>query len=148
MRKTYLSTGKKQVTCILGASGYVGKTTVTHLSKNASRYSRILAGSRDPEKLKQSFGGAEFPGVEFIKADMTAPEDELATALKDVDTVFIVTPGPTEERGKIALNAARASKKANVPFTVVVSVPIADKSDTIFGKQFGPLEEGFWELGI
>ena len=79
---------------------------------------------------------------------MNGPVDELAEALKDIHSVFIVTPGPSEDRGKIALNAAKACKKANVPFTVLVSVTVADKKDTTFGKQFGPLEEGFWELGI
>lgn len=83
------------MTCILGASGYVGKTVLTHLSKSASRYARIIAGSRDPDKLKQSFGDAQLTGVEFVKADMSSPEDELADTLKDVHSVFIVTPGPT-----------------------------------------------------
>ncbi len=48
----------------------------------------------------------------------------------------------------MAIKAAKACKEANVGFTVIVSVASAGKPDTIFGRQFGPMETEFWELGI
>lgn len=48
----------------------------------------------------------------------------------------------------MAIKAAKACKEANVGFTVLVSVASATKHDTIFGRQFGPLETEFWELNI
>ncbi len=56
------------------------------------------------------------------------------TALKHVDSVFIVTPGGTENRGEIALGAAKACKRAGVKFVVLLSVTAADHQDTIFGR--------------
>ena len=79
---------------------------------------------------------------------MGSSDEALAEALTQVDICFIVTPGPTEKRGELALNAARACKIAGVAFTVVVSVATADKEDTIFGKQFGPMENDFNKLEI
>lgn len=44
--------------------------------------------------------------------------------LKGVHSVFIITPGGTEERGDVALNAARACKEAKVKFVVLLSLTI------------------------
>ncbi len=142
------SPGKQKTFFVLGASGYVGKTVVSHLSKTVGKQGRIIAGSRDPEKLKGSFGGAVLPGVEYVKADMGGDTDILIKVLEGVDSLLVVTPGPTKERGALALQAAKAAKQANVGFTVLVSVASATKQDTIFGKQFQPMEEQFWELGL
>ncbi len=46
---------EKHVTCILGASGNVGRATVTHLAGVVGQHARILAGSRDPHRLRSSF---------------------------------------------------------------------------------------------
>ena len=61
---------KKRTTCILGASGNIGKLTVKLMSEKYSRFYRILAGSRDPDTLRKAFGEKPPPGVEFIKAGM------------------------------------------------------------------------------
>lgn len=136
------------VTCLLGASGNVGRACLSHLAAVVGRNARILAGSRDPEKLQASFQGQHLPGVEFVQADMASPVETLVQTLRGVHTCFVITPGPVENRGEIALNAAKACKEAGVGFTVMLSVASANKADTIFGRQFGPLETGFWELGI
>lgn len=47
---------EKHVTFIFGSSGYVGKATVKYLSKSVGKHARILAGSRDPDKLKGELG--------------------------------------------------------------------------------------------
>ena len=83
-----------------------------------------------------------------MQADMASPVETLVQTLRGVHTCFVITPGPVENRGEIALNAAKACKEAGVGFTVMLSVASANKADTIFGRQFGPLETGFWELGI
>ncbi len=116
---------------VLGASGYIGKATLASL---ATRHPEVetYAGVRDPSKFEP------IAGVTPVKADM-GNEEELTTILKDYQRVFIVTPSAFERR-ELATSALNAAKEAGVEFTLLLSVSTAG-TDSIFGKQFGPLEE-------
>ena len=87
-------TKEKHVTYLFGTSGYVGKATVKYLSKTVGKHARIMAGSRDPEKLKNELG--KLTGVEYRQSDMSKDPEEMAKDLEGVHTAFIITPGPTE----------------------------------------------------
>jgi uncharacterized protein YbjT (DUF2867 family) len=73
-----------------------------------------------------------------VKADM-GDKDALTTALKGFNTVFLVIRGH-EQRTELGINAIEATKEAGVKFTVVLSV-LTPGTDSIFGKQFDPIEE-------
>ena len=44
--------------------------------------------------------------------------------LKGVHSVFLITPGGSENRGEMALNAAHACKAADVKFVVLISLTV------------------------
>lgn len=123
---------------VLGASGSIGKATLGSLT---SRHPEVetFAGVRDPSKF------VPIEGVTPVKADM-GNEAELATVLKDYQRVYIVTPSALE-RQALATSALNAAKKAGVQFVLLLSVSSAGQ-DTIFGKQFGPLEKHAKSLGL
>jgi hypothetical protein len=54
-------------------------------------------------------------------------------------SLFIITPGDSE-REVLAKNAIKAGKDAGLGFILVTSVLTAG-TDTIFGRQFGPIEK-------
>jgi uncharacterized protein YbjT (DUF2867 family) len=76
--------------------------------------------------------------VRAVKAGM-GDKDALTTALKGFDTAFLVIPGH-EQRTELGINAIKAAKEAGVKFVVVLSV-VTCGADSIFGKQFDPIEE-------
>ncbi|KAL7571911.1 hypothetical protein ACA910_006548 [Epithemia clementina (nom. ined.)] len=78
---------------------------------------------------------------------MGSSQKDLAAVLKDFDSVYVVTPG-SEDRAKLALNAIHAAKDAGVKYTLVLSVLTADLTDTIFGKQFTPVEKEIKTIGL
>ncbi len=123
---------------VLGASGSIGKATLTAL---VARHPEVkaFAGVRDPSKFEP------IEGVTAVKADM-GNEAELANVLKDYQRIFIVTPS-TFNRRELATSGLKAAKKAGVEFVVLLSVSTAG-SESIFGKQFGPLEEDAKKLGL
>ncbi len=123
---------------VLGASGYIGKATLTSLVERHPEV-KAFAGVRDPSKFEP------IKGVTPVKADM-GNEAELAKVLKDYQRVFIVTPG-TFDRRELATSALKAAKKAGVQFVLLLSVSLAG-TDTVFGKQFGPLEEDAKKLAL
>jgi len=52
-----------------------------------------------------------------------------------------VTPGPTEQRTELALNSIAACQEAKIKFILCLSVLSVEAEDTIFGKQFIPIEK-------
>lgn len=133
----------KPVVFVIGASGEIGKATVTALSKHFGGQLQIKAGVRFPEKVA-AFNSLN--GVEVVQADMGKP-DSLVEVFKNVHSLYIVTPG-AEDRADLTINAAQAGKAAGVKHIMVVSTPMAQFPETIFGKQFIAIEEGIAKLGI
>ena len=124
---------------VLGASGFVGKATLSRLASKYGSHMEVFAGTRDTSKWEA------MPGVTAVATDM-AKKEALVETLKTFNRVFIVTPG-TQDRTHMATNALEAAKEAGCEFVLLLSVLSCD-TDTIFGKQFQPLEARCQELGF
>jgi len=135
---------KKPSIAVIGASGNVGVATVTALSRMFGKTHRILAIARDVKK-KEAVGLSFLPGVHVVTGDMSQVQ-ALAHTLQGCDAVYIVTPGDND-RAALATNAINASKAAAVKHLLVVSIPTV-ATNTIFGKQFGMVEEATKKAGI
>jgi len=133
---------------VVGGTGSVGHAAALHLIKyqhNHHTTHKINVGVRDPKGAK-GVELAKHQGLTVHEADMSKA-DTVAAFLKDHDVGLLVTPGTTEKRGEMVVNSANAAKKAGVKHIVVISV-MAAETDTIFGKQFGPMEKAIKELGV
>lgn len=126
---------------VVGASGFIGRATLQALVKRHGEKVQAYAGVRDVAK----FG--EMDKVTVIQADMGSRE-ELAKTLKaeKFDGVYLVVPGH-ENRTQIALEGIKAAKDADVKFLLVLSV-LTSGSDSIFGKQFEPIEAAAKSSGL
>ena len=133
----------KPVVFVIGASGSVGSATVQALSAKYADKVEIRAGVRNPDKADKL---KTIAGVSIVQAEMGA-KDELVGTFTGVNALYIVTPG-VENRAELAVATAEAAKEAGVKHVVVVSVPSADLPDTVFGRQFKPIEEKISKLGV
>lgn len=133
----------KSVVFVIGASGNVGKATVSSLSANYSDKLEIKAGVRNPEKAEEL---KSLPSVSVVQAEMGQIE-KLKTTLKGVDALYIVCPG-TENRAQLSIDTAKAAKEAGVKHLLVLSVATADLTYTTFGKQFKKIETEIAKLGV
>ncbi len=130
------------VVFVIGATGGVGSATVTSLSTKYADKVDIRAGVRNPDKAEKF---KSLAGVKIIQATMGNPG--LVGILTGVDVLYIVTPA-TENRAQLASSTAESAKIAGVKHIAVVSIPFADKSDTIFGRQFSEIEVNISKLGV
>lgn len=73
--------------------------------------------------------------------------DNLVQILSGVDILLIVTPS-TRNQVQLATSTAELAKKAGVKQIAVVSVVVADLTDTTFGRQFGEIEGNIIKLGV
>ncbi len=106
---------------VIGASGTVGKSVLAGLAK---RGVAVRGMSRYANNLEK------FPaGAEGCVADLVAP-GTVATAFKDVEQLFLVTPLSQNEiqMGRTAISAAQV---AGVKKIVYMSVPMPEGSDKI-----------------
>ena len=55
--------------------------------------------------------------------------------------------GFVQDRAALTINGINAAKDASVPFLLVLSVPTAGQ-DTVFGRQFGEIEEAATSSGV
>jgi len=130
---------------VVGASGFIGKATLSALvsrhggNSSSSDGLEIYAGVRDTSK----FG--DMAGVTVINADM-GDKTMLAKTLKGFDAVYLVVPGHAE-RTQLAIDGIEAAKEAGIKFLLVLSVTTAG-TDSVFGKQFEPIEAKTKESGI
>jgi len=132
----------KTTFAVVGCAGNVGTSAIQALSKTFGGSHTILAVTRDIDGKKAA--GLEGPGVQKVKGDMSEKAG-LTTTLKGADNILIVSPGVLE-RAKLATSAYEAAKAAGAKLIVVISVSNA-YTDTIFGRQFGELEDNIKKLG-
>jgi uncharacterized protein YbjT (DUF2867 family) len=123
---------------VVGASGYIGKSTLAALVSRHAKGVSTTAGVRDPSKF-------EMEGVTSVKADM-GDKVALTKTLKGYDRAFLVIPGH-ENRIELGTNALEAAKEAGVKHVLLLSV-LTSETDSIFGRHFKPLEDKVKELGI
>ena len=132
----------KPVVFVIGASGNIGQATIQALSSKYADILEIRAGVRNPDKADK----LKLPGVTIVQAQM-GDKDTLINTFKGVDALYIVTPG-TENRAALTIHTAEAAKEAGVKFILVVSLPTASLTDTIFGQQFNKIETKVSQLGV
>ena len=112
-----MTTGKKQETILVtGASGTVGSEVVKQLSRNGHA-GHIKAAVHSDENLKKVKD--ENNRVESVQIDYNRPET-LATALKGVDKLFLVTP-ETLNAPELVSNLVTEAKKAGIRYIVRLS---------------------------
>ena len=133
----------KPVVFVIGSSGNVGSATVQSLSAKYADKVEIRAGVRNPEKAGKLRG---LPGVTVVQVKMGAKQ-QLIGIFRGVDALYIVTPS-TENRAELAISTAEAAKEAGIKFILVVSVPAAELTDTVFGKQYAEIEGKISNLGV
>lgn len=90
---------------VTGASGQLGRQTVEFLL--ASGKGRVIAGSRDPEKLADLAA----KGAEIRKVDFDHPET-LATAFQGVDRLLLVSTDAIDKPGRRLIQHTAAIKAA------------------------------------
>ena len=126
---------------VIGASGNVGKATVTALSKNYGEKLDIRAGARNPDKV------AEFQslqGVTVVRAEM-GKRDELIEIFKDLDVLFIVVPG-SDNRVELSRVTAEAAKEADVKH--IISIGSTPGPRLTIGQQMLDIDSTITSLGI
>ena len=133
----------KPVVLVIGASGNIGVATVSSLAAKYADKVEIRAGVRNPDKADKLKAIA---GVSVVQATM-GDKDNLKSALKGVDSLYIVTPG-AKDRTPLTIATAEAAKEAGVKFLLVVSIPTVNLTDTIFGAQLSEIEDKVGKLGV
>ena len=128
---------------MIGASGYIGTATVAALAAKYADKVEVGAGVRNPDKADKLKAIA---GVSVVQATM-GDKENLKSVLKGVDSLYIVTPG-AKDRAPLTIATAEAAKEAGVKFLLVVSVPTANLTDTIFGAQLSEVEDKVEKLGV
>ena len=127
-------------TIIVGASGCVGKATLEAFSARHHGANEPYAGVRDVAGFENN--ALKIPTIRTDLADKPA----LTRALQGFENVFLVVPC-TEDRTALAINGLEAAKEAGAGFILVLSITLAG-TDTIFGRQFTPIEDRAKALGI
>ena len=133
----------KPLVFVIGATGLIGTATLTALAEKYADKVEIRAGVRNPDKADKLKAIA---GITIVKAEM-GEKDELVNTFKGVNALYIVTPG-TQNRAELTLATAEAAKQAGVKAVVVVSSSMAVLTDTLFGRQFGEIEDKISKLGV
>ncbi|EGD82215.1 hypothetical protein PTSG_02885 [Salpingoeca rosetta] len=128
---------------VLGSTGFVGTSTIKTLASRYSAQTQVRAATRDPSSDKAKALAAD--NVMVVKGDMSDPAS-LDNIIQKDDAVFVVTPGHIE-RTKLAIAGVDAAKRNGAKFVLVVSV-LTTGTDSIFGRQFAPLEKHVQECGI
>jgi uncharacterized protein YbjT (DUF2867 family) len=112
-----MTTSKKQETILItGASGTVGSEVVKQLSRNGQAV-HIKAAVHSLENIKKVKDDNN--RVEIVQIDYNKPET-LATALKGVDKLFLVTP-ETLNAPELVSNLVTEAKKAGIKYIVRLS---------------------------
>lgn len=132
----------KAVIFVIGATGKVGTATVTSLSAKYADKIDIRAGVHNLEKAEKL---KAVPNVTVVHA--TIGVSNLVGILTGVSTLYIVTPG-MENRVELVIKTAEYAKQACVKHIVLVSLPIAELPETVFGCQLSEVEDKVSKLGV
>jgi len=126
---------------VFGASGNIGAATIKAL-KDKFPAVKVVAAVRDPSKGKVP------EGVTVVKGDQ-GDYHAAHAAIKSsgADAVFVIPPG-SPNRTEVGVVAIRAAADANVKLVLLLSVSNVDHPNTVFGKQFIPLENAARHSGV
>ena len=124
-----------------GAGGNLGRRVV-ELLRERGYAGRIVAGTRDPDKL------GKLDGVEVRRADYTDPAG-LAAALAGADRFLIISTDQIGTRLANHLNAVAAAKSAGVRELVYTSMPAPEAPSAIsFAPEHLGTEEAIKASGL
>jgi len=127
-------------TIVIGANGCVGIATLQALLMRNSGNVEIYAGVRDVQKFEQ-----HKLRIPTIRTDMSR-RLEMTKNLKGFERAFVIVPSDRNRTG-LASITLDACKAAGIKFVILLSITIA-YTDTIFGRQFQPIEDRVKSLGI
>ncbi len=132
---------------VTGASGKLGRAVIDHLlADQGVAPSRLVAGSRSPEKLADLVA----KGVTVRKADFDAAAG-LAEAFAGADTLLIVSTDALDGAGTRLRQhraAVAAAVKAGVKRLAYTSLPKADTSKVSFAPDHLQTEEAVKATGL
>lgn len=132
---------------ITGASGKLGRAVIEHLLDHQNvAPSRIIAGSRSPEKLAD----LKAKGIEIRKADFDDAAG-LAESLKGAGTVLIVSTDALDGAGtrqRQHLAAVGAAVKAGVKRLAYTSLPVPETSKVSFAPDHLNTEKAVKASGL
>jgi uncharacterized protein YbjT (DUF2867 family) len=133
-----------QTILVTGVTGTVGNQVLKQLS-SASRNISIRAAGRSVENVKRVVNSDE---VEPVQIDYYEPET-ISKAVKDVDSVFLVTPFQSD-MVELTSNFLKEAKKHNVKFMVMLSSLLAAdiEHETTVGRLHRQEEKIIEESGI
>jgi NAD(P)H dehydrogenase (quinone) len=132
---------------VTGASGHLGQAIISHLlDSQGVAPSRIVAGSRNPDKL----GALAAKGVKVVKADFDDPA-ALENAFAGAGTVLIVSTDALDGAGTRLRQheaAVAAAAKAGVKRLAYTSLPNAESSKVSFATDHSGTEEAIKATGL
>ena len=124
---------------ITGATGQLGRIVVNKLKEKVSADSIIA--------LVRSISKAENLGVSTREADYEKPET-LESALKNIDTLLLISSSEVGKRATQHQNVIDAAKKAGVKWIVYTSLLHADKSTISLAGEHLETEAALKQSGI
>ncbi|HTN45762.1 MAG TPA: SDR family oxidoreductase [Flavipsychrobacter sp.] len=122
-----------------GATGQLGRIAVAKL-KERTTIESLVALVRTPEKATDL-------GIEVRSFDYSKP-DSLAGALKDIDTLFLISGSEVGQREAQHKNVIRAAQEAGVKWIVYTSLLHADTSSLSLAPEHAATEEALKASGI
>lgn len=132
---------------VTGASGHLGQAIISHLlGSQGVAPSRIVAGSRSPDKLADLAA----KGVRVVKADFDDPET-LKKSFAGAGTVLIVSTDALDGAGTRLRQhkaAVAAAAKAGVKRLAYTSLPHAETSKVSFAPDHLSTEEVIKATGL
>lgn len=131
---------------VTGAAGQLGKLVIQQLLARGVAPARIVAGSRDPQKLADLTA----QGVAVRRADFEDPAG-LAEAFVGVGTVLIVSTDALDGAGtrlKQHRNAVAAAAAAGVGRIAYTSLPNPESSLITFAPDHAGTERAIRETGL
>lgn len=131
---------------VTGASGHLGRAIIDSLLEKGVAASRIVAGTRSPEKLSDLTAR----GLRTVKADFDDP-DGLEKAFTGAGTVLIVSTDALDGAGTRLRQhkaAVAAAAKAGVKRLGYTSLPAAESSKVSFAPDHLGTEEAIKATGL
>ncbi|MEV0649040.1 SDR family oxidoreductase [Phytomonospora sp. NPDC050363] len=125
---------------VTGATGHLGRLTVTALLDRGVPAGEIVAAVRDPAKAADL-------GVEVREADYGRPE-KLVAAFAGADRVLLISSSEVGQRFAQHRNAVDAAKAAGVGFLAYTSVLRADVSTLGLAGEHKETEQYIAESGL
>ena len=124
---------------ITGASGKLGNWVISKLKEKSST-ENIIALVRTPEKVKD-------PSIEARAFDYNQP-DRLATALKGIDKLLLISGNEIGKRFEQHLAVITAAKAAGVKHLVYTSLLKADNSTLVLAPEHIETEKAIKDSGL